>query len=118
MQEKEQCYFGSLEDNAGIFVVEEIGEDGKINIVGQSLAIRQIGEEGKYDRLTFDNIEIPKEYKAHMSKEDHKEILEVYKKAAKRLALLPYRDIYVSREMLAIPFIFLLTVLTLLILSL
>ena len=42
----------------------------------------------------------------------------LYKKAAKRLALLPYRDIYVSREMLAIPFIFLLTVLTLLILSL
>ena len=42
----------------------------------------------------------------------------LYKKAAKRLALLPYRAIYVSREMLAIPFIFLLTVLTLLILSL
>lgn len=42
----------------------------------------------------------------------------LYKKAAKRIALLPYRDIYVSREMLAIPFIFLLTVLTLLILSL
>ena len=42
----------------------------------------------------------------------------LYKKAAKRLALLPYREIYVSREMLAIPFIFLLTVLTLLILSL
>ena len=42
----------------------------------------------------------------------------LYKKAAKRLTLLPYRDIYVSREMLAIPFIFLLTVLTLLILSL
>ena len=42
----------------------------------------------------------------------------LYKKAAKRLALLPYWEIYVSREMLAIPFIFLLTVLTLLILSL
>ena len=33
----------------------------------------------------------------------------LYKKAAKRLALLPYREIYVSREMLAIPFIFLLS---------
>lgn len=42
----------------------------------------------------------------------------LYKKAAKRLALLPYRDIYVSKEMLAIPVIFLLTVVALLILSL
>ena len=42
----------------------------------------------------------------------------LYKKAAKRLALPPYRDIYVSKEMLAIPVIFLLTVLTLLLLSL
>ena len=42
----------------------------------------------------------------------------LYKKAAKRLALLPYRDIYVSREMLAIPVIFLLTVVALLLLSL
>ena len=42
----------------------------------------------------------------------------LYKKAAKRLALLPYRDIYVSKEMLAIPVIFLLTVVALLLLSL
>lgn len=42
----------------------------------------------------------------------------LYKKAAKRLALPPYRDIYVSKEMLAIPVIFLLTVVTLLLLSL
>lgn len=42
----------------------------------------------------------------------------IYKKAAKRLALPPYRDIYVSKEMLAIPVIFLLTVVTLLLLSL
>jgi undecaprenyl-diphosphatase len=42
----------------------------------------------------------------------------LYKKAAKRLALPPYRDIYVSKEMLAIPAIFLLTVVTLLLLSL
>ena len=42
----------------------------------------------------------------------------LYKKAAKRLALPPYRDIYVSKEMLAIPVSFLLTVVTLLLLSL
>lgn len=42
----------------------------------------------------------------------------LYKKAAKRLALPPYKDIYVSKEMLAIPVIFLLTVVTLLLLSL
>lgn len=42
----------------------------------------------------------------------------LYKKAAKRLALPPYRDIYVSKEMLTIPVIFLLTVVTLLLLSL
>ncbi|MBO5627344.1 MAG: phosphatase PAP2 family protein [Prevotella sp.] len=42
----------------------------------------------------------------------------LYKKAAKRLALSPYRDVYVSKEMLAIPVIFLLTVVTLLLLSL
>ena len=42
----------------------------------------------------------------------------LYKKAAKRLALPPYRDIYVSKEMLAIPVIYLLTVVTLLLLSL
>lgn len=41
----------------------------------------------------------------------------LYKKAAKRLALPPYRDIYVSKEMLVIPVIFLLTVVTLLLLS-
>ena len=42
----------------------------------------------------------------------------LYKKAAKRLALPPHRDIYVSKEMLAIPVIFLLTVVALLLLSL
>ena len=42
----------------------------------------------------------------------------LYKKAAKRLALPPYRDIYVSKETLAIPVIFLLTIVTLLLLSL
>lgn len=42
----------------------------------------------------------------------------LYKKAAKRLALPPYRDVYVSKEMFAIPVIFLLTVVTLLLLSL
>lgn len=42
----------------------------------------------------------------------------LYKKAAKRLALPPYRNIYVSKEKLAIPVIFLLTIVTLLLLSL
>ena len=42
----------------------------------------------------------------------------LYKKAAKRLALPPHRDIYVSKKLLAIPVIFLLTVVTLLLLSL
>lgn len=42
----------------------------------------------------------------------------LYKKAAKRLALPPYRDIYVSKEMLAIPVIYLLTVVVMLLLSL
>lgn len=42
----------------------------------------------------------------------------IYKKAAKRLALPPHRDIYVSKKLLAIPVIFLLTVVTLLLLSL
>lgn len=42
----------------------------------------------------------------------------LYKMAAKRLALPPYRDVYVSKETLAIPVIFLLTVVTLLLLSL
>ena len=42
----------------------------------------------------------------------------LYKKAAKRLALPPHRDIYVSKKLLAIPVISLLTVVTLLLLSL
>jgi undecaprenyl-diphosphatase len=42
----------------------------------------------------------------------------LYKKAAKRLALPPYRDIYVSKEMFAIPVIYLLTVVVMLLLSL
>ena len=42
----------------------------------------------------------------------------LYKMAAKRLALPPYRDIYVSKEMLAIPVISLLTVVVMLLLSL
>ena len=50
---------GSIEENGGIFVVEELDEKGQTkNIIGQSLTIRQKGEDGAYDRLTFDNIEI------------------------------------------------------------
>ena len=75
---------GCLEDNTGIFVIEEIGEDGKANIVGQSLVIRQKGKSGNNDRLCFDNIEIPNSYKDNMSEEDHKEILEIYKSVAQQ----------------------------------
>ena len=75
---------GSLEDNAGIFAIEEMDSDGKWKMVGQSLVIRQKGANGNLDRLTFDNIEIPNDYKDGMSEEDHALILEIYKKAAKQ----------------------------------
>ena len=41
---------GSIEENAGIFVVEEMGEEGKANIIGQSLTIRQKGKDGAKDK--------------------------------------------------------------------
>ena len=75
---------GSIEENAGIFVVEKIDENGKPKIVGQSLTIRQKGINGENDRLCFDNIEIPDRVKGEMSKEDHAQILEIYKQAGKR----------------------------------
>ncbi len=75
---------GSIEENAGIFVVEEIGENGERNIVAQSLTIRQKGKDGARDRLCFDNIEIPQEILEEIPKEDHKEILELYKQAGKQ----------------------------------
>lgn len=70
---------GAIEENAGIFVIEEIGEYGKTNIVGQSLVIRQKGVEGTNDRLCFDNIEIAKSAYEKMTDEDHAEIFEIYK---------------------------------------
>lgn len=75
---------GSIEENAGIFVIEEIGEDGKTNIVGQSLVIRQKGKDGANDRLCFDNIEIANTALEKMSIEDHAEILEIYKQAGRK----------------------------------
>ena len=75
---------GAIEENAGIFVVEEIGENGERNIVAQSLTIRQKGKDGARDRLCFDNIEIPDEILKEIPKEDHKEILELYKQAGKQ----------------------------------
>ena len=76
---------GSIEENGGIFVVEELDEQGKVkNIVGQSLTIRQRGEDGAYDRLTFDNIEIDDNVLRNLTDEEHAEILQIYKDAGKQ----------------------------------
>ena len=75
---------GSIEEDAGIFVVEKIGENGERNIVAQSLTIRQKGKDGTRDRLCFDNIEIPEKILEEIPKEEHKEILEVYQQAGKQ----------------------------------
>ncbi|MCI8310426.1 MAG: leucine-rich repeat domain-containing protein [Clostridia bacterium] len=75
---------GSIEENAGIFVVEELDENGnKVNIIGQSLTIRQKGKSGGYDRLTFDNIEITDSVKERLTKDEEREILEIYKQAGR-----------------------------------
>lgn len=75
---------GAIEENAGIFVVEELQENGTYQIVGQSLTIRQKGKEGNYDRLTFDNIEITENVSARLSSADEMEILGIYQKAGKQ----------------------------------
>ena len=75
---------GAIEENAGIFVVEELQENGTYQIVGQSLTIRQKGKDGNYDRLTFDNVEITKNVKARLSKADQNEILAIYQEAGKQ----------------------------------
>ena len=75
---------GSIEEDAGIFVVEKVGENGERNIVAQSLTIRQKGKDGTRDRLCFDNIEIPEQILEEIPKEEHKEILEVYQQAGKQ----------------------------------
>lgn len=75
---------GSIEENGGIFVVEELDENRQTqNIVGQSLTIRQKGSDGAYDRLTFDNIEINNNTLNTLSNEDQAQILEIYKQAGK-----------------------------------
>ena len=76
---------GSIEENGGIFVVEELNEKGQTkNIIGQSLTIRQKGEDGAYDRLTFDNIEINNGTLEELSQEEQEQILEIYKQAGKQ----------------------------------
>lgn len=76
---------GSIEENGGIFVVEELDENGQTkNIVGESLVIRQKGKTGAYDRLTFDNIEINNNTLVGLSSEDQAQILEIYKQAGKQ----------------------------------
>lgn len=75
---------GAIEENAGIFVVEELQENGTYQIVGQSLTIRQKGKDGNYDRLTFDNIEITENVSAKLSRADEMEILGIYQKAGKQ----------------------------------
>ena len=76
---------GSIEENGGIFVIEELEENGEVkNIIGQSLTIRQKGKNGEYDRLTFDNIEIDDNVLRYLSDKDHAEILQIYIEASKQ----------------------------------
>ena len=72
---------GAIEENCGIFVIEEYDEQGKPKIIGQSLVIRQKGKNGNNDRLTFDNIEISKNVKSKLSPKEEEEILKIYQKA-------------------------------------
>ena len=77
---------GSIEENGGIFLIEELDEKGEVkNIVGQSLTIRQRGTYGAYDRLTFDNIEIDDNVLKNLTDEEHAEILQIYKDAGKQV---------------------------------
>lgn len=76
---------GSIEENGGIFVIEEIDKKGNtVNIIGQSLTIRQKGKDGNYDRLTFDNIEIDEKTGSRLSEEEHKQILDIYIQASQQ----------------------------------
>ena len=72
---------GAIEENAGIFVVEELQDDGSYQIIGQSLTIRQRGKDGNYDRLAFDNVEITKNVKTRLTSSDNEEILAIYQNA-------------------------------------
>lgn len=76
---------GAIEENAGIFVIEELDENGNSKgIIGQSLTYRQKGVDGHYDRLTFDNIEIANPVQSNLNAQDNAEILEIYKQAAEQ----------------------------------
>lgn len=69
---------GSTEKNGGIFVVEELDEIGKVKkVVGQSWTWRN------KDRVCFDNIEISNVEHKNLSKEDEKEIMDIYITAGK-----------------------------------
>jgi hypothetical protein len=77
-------FLGAIEENAGIFVIEEKGEDGKYRIIGQSLTIRQKGENGNNDRLVFDNIEITNSVREQLTDKEYEEILKIYEEAGKQ----------------------------------
>ena len=72
---------GAIEENCGIFVIEEYDEKGNAKIIGQSLVIRQKGKNGNNDRLTFDNIEIANNISSKLTLEEQEEILGIYQKA-------------------------------------
>ena len=73
-----------LEENCGIFVIEVYDQNGNSKIIGQSLVIRQIGENGNNDRLTFDNIEIARNVRDNLTDEEQEEILRIYQEAGKQ----------------------------------
>ncbi len=75
---------GAIEENGGIFVVEELQDDGTYHIIAQSLTIRQRGKNGQYDRLTFDNIEMTENVTSRLSEQEQEEILGIYQKAGQQ----------------------------------
>ena len=79
-----EMFLGSIEENCGIFVIEEYDEFGKPKIIGQSLVIRQKGKKGNNDRLMFDTIKLAENVRERLSKEDYEEILRIYQDAGKK----------------------------------
>ena len=69
----------STEKNGAIFVVEKVDEKGKVEqVVAQSWTWRN------KDRMCYDNIEIRENIGENLSKEEEKEIMEIYIKAGKK----------------------------------
>lgn len=69
----------ATEQNGAIFIIEEVDEEGKnIRPVAQSWTWRN------KSRLCYDNIEIKKEILSEMTKEEKKEIMDIYIKAGKK----------------------------------